>query len=280
MERATRKAPEMPSLWSAFARLLAKSNRMEKAIQAATKAIDLAAARADLPPQFLPEAFMQRSILLQQQNRAGEARADYLRAKNIPSRDSATPPKLIDLTPYYNAGLEESWHHRRDWGNNLAMLDKGCQNLGGSLFDVRGIIQLAGERLKLIDPSYPDHVQGIQVARRCGQVHFLHATGWSVADGIVIGRYVVHYADGKTQEIPIVYGEDVRDWHIGSDRARSLKHGLEISVGVGKNAPGDFKRLFESTWENPRPDAAIVSLDFISTMTQAAPFLIAITIEP
>lgn len=39
-------------------------------------------------------------------------------------------------------------------------------------------------------------------------------------------------------------------------------------------------RLFKSTWENPRPLVRVTSIDFVSTMKQAAPFLIAITAEP
>src|SRR5207244_953539 len=120
MERAIRKEPQRAPLWLTFSRLLAKSNRPDEAIQAATKAIDLAAANSEVPHQILSQAFMQRSLLFQRKNFFGEARADYLRAKNIPPRDSATPLSLMDLTFYYNAGLEESWHNRRDWGNNLA----------------------------------------------------------------------------------------------------------------------------------------------------------------
>src|SRR5207244_1142801 len=78
MERAIRQEPQQATLWLTFARLLARSQQPDEAIHAATKAIDLAAARADLPPQLLLEAFMQRSLLLQQQNRPSEARADYL----------------------------------------------------------------------------------------------------------------------------------------------------------------------------------------------------------
>jgi hypothetical protein len=37
--------------------------------------------------------------------------------------------------------------------------------------------------------------------------------------------------------------------------------------------------LFKSTRANPRPEVAIASIDFISTMTEGAPFLVALTVE-
>lgn len=33
-----------------------------------------------------------------------------------------------------------------------------------------------------------------------------------IENGTLIGNYVLHYEDDSTITIPIVYGEDVRDW--------------------------------------------------------------------
>lgn len=38
-------------------------------------------------------------------------------------------------------------------------------------------------------------------------------------------------------------------------------------------------RLYKLTWTNPRPEVEIKSLDLESTMTQSAPFVVAITVE-
>ena len=38
-------------------------------------------------------------------------------------------------------------------------------------------------------------------------------------------------------------------------------------------------RLFRVTWDNPSPDVEIRTLDFVSLMRVAAPFLVAITVE-
>jgi hypothetical protein len=38
-------------------------------------------------------------------------------------------------------------------------------------------------------------------------------------------------------------------------------------------------RLYKSRFENPRPGAEILTIDYISTRTEAAPFLLGLTIE-
>jgi hypothetical protein len=43
--------------------------------------------------------------------------------------------------------------------------------------------------------------------------------------------------------------------------------------------PGKELRLFVATWENPRPDVEVTSLDLVSRETQSAPFVVAITVE-
>ncbi len=40
-----------------------------------------------------------------------------------------------------------------------------------------------------------------------------------------------------------------------------------------------FLRLVKRTWDNPSPEVEVEPIDFTSTMTQCAPFLIALTLE-
>ena len=124
---------------------------------------------------------------------------------------------------------------------------------------------------------YPQGVQGIKVGRKCARFHFLHATTWSVNDGVVVGTYVVHYADDTSQSLKIVYGKDLRDWWVGTDNAVELKSAQVAWQGQTSN--GDAVRIYSRTWENPLPDREVDTIDFISTMTQCAPFLLALTVE-
>jgi hypothetical protein len=197
-------------------------------------------------------------------------------ARFIPNRLHQTPAECLDLTSYYNAALLQSWHPGMA-NNTLDMLPPGLLQLANVVFDVRGIVQLSGMSLRN-DPRYPEQINGIKVGKLCRQLHFLHATGWQSPDGTRVGSYVVHYAGDQEQVIPIVYGEDVRDWNASNDKSAEVTHGLEVWSGI--NNAGYHVRLFKTTWVNPMPENEIVSIDYISAMANAAPFLIAITAEP
>jgi len=82
-------------------------------------------------------------------------------------------------------------------------------------------------------------------------------------------------------EVPIVYGRDVRDWHYWPQEQEppaSLHIAWKGNNAVSKRA-NSYIRLFETTWTNLVPDIELESIDFVSSMSQPAPFLIAISIE-
>jgi hypothetical protein len=92
---------------------------------------------------------------------------------------------------------------------------------------------------------------------------------------------VVRYEDGTKEAIPIVYGEDVRDWWNVDDSA-SLTRGRVAWVGenAGASQHRMTLRLFVSDWDNPKPDTKVVGIDFVSEKAgEAAPFCIAMTLE-
>jgi hypothetical protein len=225
---------------------------------------------------------LQRVNVWRLQGREAEALAELTSVKPFPPRDPGTRPNLLDLTLCYNARLDESWHRRTDLGNNLADLPAGVRTLGGVSFDARGVIQLAGSGIKDLEPDYPEQVTGIRIGRACRRIHFLHGTGWIVPEGTTVGQWVVRFADGQRAVMPIVYGPDVRNWQFWP--RMSAENGGAEPVWKGrqerwKKMTGIGVRLYKSTWENPRPDADIASIDLISAQAASAPFLLAITVE-
>jgi hypothetical protein len=117
---------------------------------------------------------------------------------------------------------------------------------------------------------------GIPVHQFCRRLHFLHAADTTEADGAQIGSYIVHCSDGKQQSIPIIYGRDVVAWNLDPPRTNSPP----LPAWKGRNRRYAPVQLFKSTWENPRPDVIIETIDFLSHNAKAAPFLVAITAEP
>jgi hypothetical protein len=200
--------------------------------------------------------------------------------RRFPPRDAEARKQLLDLSPYYNAALSESWHGGR--GNDLASLPTGLQTLEGIEFDVRGIIQLRSQSPS--SAEFPASIKGIKVNQKCQHLNFLHAAAFgSVPDeGKKIGAYVVHYAANQMRlDIPIRYGREVRNWHslVGERKlSKELNVAWKGENAVSKRVNGSI-RLFLTTWTNLAPTVQIRSIDYIATTNIPAPFLIAITVD-
>lgn len=201
---------------------------------------------------------------------------------NIPPRLANARPQLIDLTKFYNASLKEPWLPRAALGNDLAALPSGLQTLGGIEFDLRGLIQLRSARPA--DAQFPEHIEGIPLAQKCQRLHFLHAAHgsmWisSTNFGKPLARYVVRYADGVSEEIPIIYARDVCNWWKDPNNPTSDPPPVWTGRNAAADTSGSTLRLYHTAWENRRPGVEVRSLDLISTLTESAPFVVAITVE-
>jgi hypothetical protein len=185
---------------------------------------------------------------------------------------------FVDLQPSGNHRLSDALGDLA--GNNLAGVPQGRQMLGGTWFNLgERLIRLRGQ----LSPQPPEAVRAIAIGARFDTLHILQSTMFGNAfgadDGTEIGAYVVRYADRTEERIPIIYGQDVRDWWRSSDSANPSRSKL---AWAGQNeAAGkvDEIRLFASRWENPHPGKRVMAIDFESKNTACAPFLVALTLE-
>jgi hypothetical protein len=198
--------------------------------------------------------------------------------KAIPPRNADTPAALIDLSAYYNGALDESWQVGGVTNNTLAGLPQGSHEYGGVKFDIRGVVQVGGRAAaEQLSVTFPKAIAMIPIHRKGAKVHFLHACGWAAEPGTVVGHYVLHYANGESRERPIVYGQDVRDWWAAPDAAAKAR--VAWSGPNAANPGGPPKSIYLMTWDNPLAGVEIASLDYTSTMSESAPFLLGITVE-
>jgi len=201
-------------------------------------------------------------------------------SKEIPDRTAGTDNRLVDLSRHYNAALDETWHKGGMSNNTLKDLPRGIQTLDGVSFDVRGIIQLSGRQAEQeLSVQFPKEIANIIVQQKGQKIHFLHGCGWQSSQGATVGTYVIHYRNGETRSVPIVYGVDVRDWWLSEDGASGSKANV-VWRGENHAAPaGPPIGVCKTTWVNPLPSVEIDHIDYQSTMENSAPFLIAITVE-
>ncbi len=200
--------------------------------------------------------------------------------------DEPVPPELrgrltfVDLTPYGNNFLTDGPGGPGD-GNHLGRVPRGVHKLGDTYFRIgEKLIQVKGR----LSPNWPASVTGIKVAARGKRLHVLHACQQQAEPQADLGRYVIHYADGSHEKIPIVYGKHlVNWWHFGT--FNNAPSDAKIAW-TGTNNMSDQKRsenleirLYALTWINPHPDKEISTIDVVSAVSESDPFLTAVTLE-
>ncbi|HKI34347.1 MAG TPA: hypothetical protein VKA46_21010, partial [Gemmataceae bacterium] len=156
---------------------------------------------------------------------------------------------------------------------DLAHFPVGENTLAGVTYEVRDFktsplpscVMLAGRDAK---GTLPNSVEGIAVGRKADVLFFLHAfhqtEDWRPNDQEknnppAVFKYVVHYADGKTAAVPVLYSRGVGHW------ITAKPQGLPgAAVAWAAPFPRDAERqavVYQMQWSNPRPGEKITSID-------------------
>lgn len=189
-----------------------------------------------------------------------------------PRLSQDTPLYCLDLEQYANGRLDRAWQYPVHTVS-LRDLEPGLRVFNGTELDVRSVIQLRASNALT---NYHSEVNGITIDQEAVRVHFLHGTGGVVPDGDPIGSYILRFSDGGETEVPIVYGEHVREWHARSDITSPITAGkLAWSFSSCHQT-----RLYHQTWTNGTPARRLQSVRFVSGLTACSPFLVAITFDP
>ncbi len=301
-ERAREFGLPEAAFWLRSTALLLSQDRLTGARDTLERALPLMASDPDSIRRVqLRRALFAWAMDLAQRDAFPEARQLALRACGIADRQPETPLRCVDLTSLYNAPINSPWIWRMAHNWDLAPLEKGVIGLAGTDFDVRGLIQFSRgswahyfrydewskyyrvgvfgvQAEAAFRFEWPQQVSGIPVGQPCRRLHLLLGTHDQEPDGVVIANVTVHYADGQTNQIPIHYGTHVREWIL--EALEKLPDPDPRAAWSHRTHLGDVLQLFVRSWENPRPEIAIDRLDLQSTMTESAPFVVAITLDP
>lgn len=222
-----------------------------------------------------------RQAALRQLDRADEAAPLFRKA--IPPRDPSTPAEALDLTNYYNALFTEPWHlvdGGLGYEPTLKEFPVGTGAFDGLTFDARGIVQLSspGIETRNLIRRYPRSIDDIAIGRKVSKLHLLSATLLPDDKDTVIAAVVIHYADGSEETFPLRYWHETLAYMVGTDAAPpEVRSGWRASDPY---RPGMFKELFIATWENPRPETEVTSIDVRAAASEAALLIAGISVEP
>jgi len=158
-------------------------------------------------------------------------------------------------------------------GNDFRNMPVGAQTLCGVPFRIldpaknggKSCLVLRGHEAK----TFPESAK-VAARRKAAAVVFLHALGWG--DEKPVANYVVNYADGKSETLPIRQGKEILGWW-GAQENEQVKIAVQSS-----NLASRTVCVHAWAWANPRADVAIESLDFKSTGSQGVPIIVAVTL--
>jgi beta-galactosidase len=135
----------------------------------------------------------------------------------------------------------------------------------------------------------PAAVTGLPVSGKADSLFFLHTfkrtRNWNAPPRgdrtpPVLFKYVVHYADGTSAEVPVRYGEGADNW-VQEDPLGLKGAVVAWAAPFPNDTSGRQAVLYQMQWDNPKPDVAIQSVDMTydeSTNGQyGVPVLLAIT---
>lgn len=189
----------------------------------------------------------------------------------IPERPPELRPELIDLTSAYNRSFLEDieWKDEsKRW--EVRHLTQGVH------FDVRGVVQVGSKHFARL--HFPQSVSNILVGVSCRSLVFLHGTISGGSPREPVADYIIHFENGRTETFTIAYGRQLFDSRQVNVSLQDLDANTSVWIADASDAPGrPVVRLYASQWENSRPNARILSFDFVSKMTQSSPFLVAVT---
>ena len=155
--------------------------------------------------------------------------------------------------------------------NELAELPKGWQKFGGVNFEIAGVIQLASSNTV---KSFPRRVDSIPVDRKMKtsrRLHVLLGCMGTVPSETEIAKLVLHREKtDKTEAILIRYGRDVHCAPTPANGADMARVAWETNGW----------RVCQMMITNPIPARRLKAIDFKSSLTTSAPFLLALTVEP
>ncbi len=159
--------------------------------------------------------------------------------------------------------------------NSLQNVPWGVQTLAGIPFDlIRPDMNEGRAMLTLASPQEPEQPRTatIPVDDRIGRLFVAHATAWT-RPGAIAATYVVRYADGSHQEVPIVCGTAIDEWWLPP---RPPAAGSPYLLAWRNREQRGF---YAWSWANPHPDRPVTAIEVRSSMAGPIPLIVAMTIE-
>lgn len=162
---------------------------------------------------------------------------------------------------------------------------RGEQEFCNVPLSIGGMICLWGASNAKGGLEFPEELRGIPVGRKFTALYLYHTAFSSSPVGTAIAEMVFRYEDGASATNDIRFGEHVWDWAQRKNDLEDLMDPRSRMVWRGtnwmsKSVPFSRLRFFITEYRNPRPAAAVASIDLFSLKTKSASCVLAMTAGP
>jgi hypothetical protein len=200
----------------------------------------------------------------------GVAIAPVVPVRELPQ---AVTYKPIDLSIWANRSMTDKTPDdgKDGWPDQGAKCDAhgfptGSQNFQGVPFE---IAKGAKSVVVLRNPGRPGAADfptevTIPIGSKAEGFYFLHSSAFTAQNSIV-GIYQVQYADGSTLDVPLNSGINIHDWSGESPGFAREKTTHSNVAWTGSNEIFPIIQVFRMLWVNPRPQAAVKAIRFVSS---------------
>jgi len=190
----------------------------------------------------------------------------------------ADKPLPVDLAPYCSmkaAAFEKST--RYPW----PAVPRGSQTFAKVPVEISGAMFLWGERNDQLGLKYPEEIKGIAIKRKFETLYVCHAAFFEGEAGKPMCEVKFQYQDGTTASDAILCGKDARDWYVKPTEKTPGPSGPRSTLAwKGDGKVGDRVqpiRFCLTAIANPYPDKVVTTIDLVSSKTQTAACILAIT---
>ena len=226
-----------------------------------------------------------------------QVRRRELRLGWEPEKTRHPSPKcyhLFDLSAQCNKGPDDQLNDERKWyqenfddhyrrfHRDYRQLPAGLQYFFGIPFQMvdpqsnqsKNYVMLRGKP----EPQLPTATEELPVGRTLESLHFLANIYWFELPGTALAQVRVKYADGEMVEIPIRAWQEVTCYRGPEQTPEAKVAWLEMERPKEKIAStAGMLGINYFSWDNPRPDQEIASIQVVSENTRAVPLLFAVT---
>lgn len=192
-----------------------------------------------------------------------------------PVTADAAPVDLADYCRFKAASFDSTPAY--PW----AGAPRGSQTFAHVPLEISGAIFLWGERNASRGMTYPEEVTGIPIGREFETLYVCHAAFFEADAGTPMCEVRFQYDDGTSASDEIVCGDDARDWFVNNpDEPLGPSDSRSTLAWDGEGKMGDRMQAIRfclTAVPNPHPDRVVTTIDLVSSKTQTAACILAIT---